>query len=68
MFKPLIVALQLLTRIPIPVEIEATEQQFGRSILFYPVVGLLIGLILYGLANILPENTLILNAAIITVL
>lgn len=68
MLKPFILALQLLTRIPIPVEIEATDKQIGRSILFYPIVGLVIGAILYGLVLLLPEQTLLLNAAIVTAL
>jgi len=66
--KPLILALQLLTRIPIPATIETTEEQVGRSILFYPFVGLLLGAILYGLAMLLPEQSLLLNAAILTTL
>lgn len=66
--KPLILALQLLTRIPIPIEIEATEQEIGKSILFYPFVGLIIGSILYFAALLLPAELLLMNAAIVTAL
>lgn len=68
MIKPLILALQLLTRIPVPVEIEVTDLQVGRSTLFYPVVGLLLGVIIYGVAMVLPEQSLLLNAALLTTL
>lgn len=43
MIKPLLIALQLLTRLPVPDTGEVTDQQVGRSLLFYPVVGLIIG-------------------------
>jgi len=43
MTKPLLIALQLLTRLPVPNTGEATDQQMGRSLLFYPVVGVIIG-------------------------
>ena len=68
MLTPLVLALQLLTRIPVPVEIEATDAQLGRSILFYPVVGLLLGAIIYAVATVLPEQTLLFNAALLTTL
>ncbi|MFD0711419.1 adenosylcobinamide-GDP ribazoletransferase [Paenibacillus sp. GCM10027626] len=38
-------ALQLLTRIPIPAAIPFTSQVLARSTVYYPVVGLMIGLI-----------------------
>jgi len=68
MIKPLILALQLLTRIPIPIEIEVTKEQEGRSILFYPLVGLILGAILYGVALLLPAQNLLLNSAIVITL
>jgi adenosylcobinamide-GDP ribazoletransferase len=39
-------ALQLLTRIPVPAQPYPTPQDWGRSILAYPLVGLLIGVLL----------------------
>ncbi|MBB3109491.1 cobalamin 5'-phosphate synthase/cobalamin synthase [Paenibacillus phyllosphaerae] len=51
-------AFQLLTRIPIPVQIPFTREVLARSVLFYPLVGLIVGLItaLAGwlLAYVLP--------------
>ncbi len=43
MIKPLLIALQLLTRLPVPDTGKVTDQQIGQSLLFYPVVGLIIG-------------------------
>ncbi len=68
MLKPLIFALQLLTRITVSIEIVVTDRQIGRSILFYPVVGLLLGGIIYAVATALPEQSLLLNAALLTTL
>ncbi len=44
--NPLIVAFQLLTRLPTPQIKELTPQVLGRSLFFYPLIGLIIGLIL----------------------
>jgi len=48
--RPFLVALQFLTRIPTPSLLETSDQQTGRSILFYPLIGLLIGLIILAVA------------------
>jgi len=66
--KPLILTLQLLTRIPVPIKIEVTEAQLGRSALFYPVVGLLLGALIYFVAWVLPEQNTLLNAALLMTL
>ncbi|NEW08189.1 adenosylcobinamide-GDP ribazoletransferase [Paenibacillus sp. SYP-B3998] len=53
-----IAAFQFLTRLPIPVQIEYTGQVFRRSVVFYPLAGLVIGLILFfagqGLRFMMP--------------
>jgi len=54
--KPFLLAMSLLTRIPAGSFDEITDQDSGRSALFYPVIGLLIGIILY-LPIVLFENT-----------
>jgi len=41
--EPLVVALQFLTRIPVPVKAEFTERNCRRSVVFYPAAGLAIG-------------------------
>ncbi len=42
-------ALSFLTIIPVPHRWEATPEEVGRSIVYFPVVGIIIGLILAGL-------------------
>jgi len=44
-------AAQFLTRLPIHLHRPPTPEETGRSLLYYPVVGLLIGLMLLGLAH-----------------
>lgn len=43
MFKGFILALQFLTRISVKKDIEATNEEFSASAIFFPAVGLLIG-------------------------
>ncbi|MCK8825515.1 adenosylcobinamide-GDP ribazoletransferase [Fuchsiella alkaliacetigena] len=46
LFNKLIIALQFLTRIPIKVELDYSPANIGRSMVFYPVIGMLLGLLL----------------------
>lgn len=54
-----IAAFQFLTRLPIPVQIDYTDRVFQRSVIFYPLAGFVIGLLLLlageGLSLVLPE-------------
>jgi adenosylcobinamide-GDP ribazoletransferase len=47
---PLLVALQFLTRVPVRLPHAPTAHELGLSLLWYPLVGLLLGSLLYGLA------------------
>ena len=47
MIKQFILLTQFMTRIPIPIEVDYNEKDFGKSIKYFPILGLLIGLILY---------------------
>jgi len=47
---PLLIALQFLTRVPVRLPHAPAARDLGRSLLWYPVVGLLLGSLLYGLA------------------
>ena len=58
-------ALQFLTRLPLNLNITFSDQRVGQSVLFYPLVGLLIGAILVLISGQLPGQSLALNAAII---
>ena len=46
-FEQFIILLQFMTRIPIPLKINYSEKKLGKSIKFFPLIGLVIGLILY---------------------
>ncbi len=50
--KLFLIALSMLTRIKLPVNLDYSEQNMKNSVGFYPTVGLLIGLIMYLLALI----------------
>ncbi|AWL28738.1 adenosylcobinamide-GDP ribazoletransferase [Acinetobacter defluvii] len=62
---PFLIALQFLTTFPIQLKSMPSPQQNGQSLLFYPVVGLLIGLILFFIAYIFQNLPIILLASII---
>ena len=65
--KRLILMLQFLTKLPLPFEISATEEDFSKGVIYFPVVGLIVGLLMagvfYGVS--LLSNTMI--AAVFTV-
>jgi adenosylcobinamide-GDP ribazoletransferase len=61
----LLAAIRFLTSIPLPWGREASREEFVRSVGYYPIVGLLIGLILAGLYWLLG---LFLPSAIVNVL
>lgn len=65
MFVSFMLAVQFLTRLPAQQNIPFSEQQIGQSVLFYPLVGLLIGGLLALLNMLLPSQLYALNAAII---
>ncbi len=65
MLTPFLQALQFLTRIPVPLSVQLNNRQLGQSVLFYPLVGLSLGLILAGLDAVLSNAGPNLEAAII---
>jgi len=65
---PFWIALQFLTVLPIELKTMPTAQQNGRAILFYPLVGLIIGGILFLISCLLVKLPLLLLAAIIMIL
>jgi adenosylcobinamide-GDP ribazoletransferase len=64
---PFLIALQFLTTFPIQLKAMPTKQQNGQSLLFYPIVGLMIGLILFGLALSLQAIPVILLSSLLQV-
>ena len=56
MLQPFLVALQFLTQIPVRFNSELDDRLIGKSILCYPVIGILIGLVLAVLSWILNST------------
>lgn len=65
---PFLIALQFLTTFPIQLKVMPSKQQNGQSLLFYPVIGLLIGGILALTAFTLQSLELILLSSMVLVL
>lgn len=65
--KPFFLALQFLTRLPVPSLADILPRDWGRAVLFFPVVGLLLGAILVGLQALLSGAEPLLQAALLTV-
>lgn len=65
---PFLIALQFLTTFPIQLKAMPSKQQNGQSLLFYPVIGLLIGGILALTAFALQSLPLILLSSMVLVL
>nr|WP_174505977.1 adenosylcobinamide-GDP ribazoletransferase [Acinetobacter sp. Marseille-Q1620] len=63
-----LIALQFLTTFPVYLKHLPTPQQNAQSLLFYPLIGLLIGIILYAFATILSILPAILLATLILVI
>ncbi|GMQ90816.1 MAG: adenosylcobinamide-GDP ribazoletransferase [Gammaproteobacteria bacterium] len=67
MLKPLFIATQLMTRFPVPRFMSDQPKDQGRAVLYFPLIGLLIGAILYGLQWVLQHQEHILGAVIILI-
>jgi adenosylcobinamide-GDP ribazoletransferase len=61
-------ALQFLTRLPAPQAGEPAERQLGRAALYYPLIGAIIGGLLYGLAQLGAAQPPLLMAALLLLL
>ncbi|MDD1622287.1 MAG: adenosylcobinamide-GDP ribazoletransferase [Methylococcaceae bacterium] len=61
----LLIALQFLTRIPVGLDFKAGDKQLGYSVLYYPLIGLLIGGLLTILATLLANSPAMVAAAIL---
>lgn len=65
---PFWIALQFLTVLPIELKMMPSAKQNAQAMLFYPLVGVLLGLILFASAMLLAKLPIILSAALILVL
>ncbi|MEN6585413.1 MAG: adenosylcobinamide-GDP ribazoletransferase [Sulfuricella sp.] len=63
--KALVLAIQFLTRLPTPALAELAPRDWGRSALFYPLVGLLIGALLAALQFAIGASAASLQAALL---
>lgn len=62
---PFWIALQFLSSLPIRLPSMPEPEQLGRSLLFYPLVGMLFGVLLWGLSAVLDGTPLLLHAALL---
>lgn len=63
-----LLALKFLTRIPTPINIDHSPASLGRSVLYYPIIGGIIGFILFSIAQLLSDVEPNLAAALILTL
>jgi len=64
--KAFLLALQFLTCLPVSLRFAPSPADWGRSALAYPLVGLLIGLVLAGLQQLVGHADPLLQAALLT--
>lgn len=65
MIRPFLIALQFLTRFPVRITSEYKENSVAHSLNYYPLVGLIIGLLLAGLASLFSDIPTFLSAALL---
>ncbi|MBN4079496.1 adenosylcobinamide-GDP ribazoletransferase [Beggiatoa alba] len=63
--RPFLIAVQFLTRVPIHLKSIPSEKEIAHSQLYYPLVGLLIGIVLVALAWLLRDAPAMLSAVIV---
>ncbi len=66
--RPFLIALQFLSILPLPLRRAPTDDELGRSVLFYPLVGLVLGSLLYAGAAVSAGWPLELRAALLLTL
>ena len=64
-FQPFLLALQFLTRIPVPRRAEISDKELGHSVIWYPLVGIVIGIVLVMVRVLTMDNDAALQAALI---
>lgn len=65
MIQPFLVALQFLTQLPVRIDPQPSNQIIGCSLLYYPLVGLIIGVLLAGLGWLLNSAPALITAALL---
>ncbi len=64
-FQPFLIALQFLTRLPVRTSSVPSDQTIGQSLLYYPLVGLVLGSVLALLNFLLADIPTLLRAALL---
>lgn len=67
MIRPFFIALQFLTRLPVNISSKPDETSTANSLLYYPLVGLIIGVLLASLAWVLRDAPILLSAGLLLV-
>lgn len=62
------IALQFLTRLPAPRSMSAGPEDRGRSVPFYPLVGLVLGALMLGMQTLLASADVVLQSALVLLL
>jgi len=68
MLRPFFIAAQFLTRFPVPAQHDITPLDLGRSVLYYPMIGLCIGSLLYLSQYLLSGVDAVLQGALLLVI
>lgn len=65
MMRPFLLALQFLTLLPVRLGFVPTDEEVGRSIVYYPLVGVVLGILLVMLDGMLEKVSPLLAAALV---
>jgi len=65
MIRPFLIALQFLTQIPVRISTQHSDRDIGNSLLYYPLVGFIIGLLLIASGEMLNEGPPLVAAALL---
>lgn len=68
LLQPLFIALQFLTILPVKLTKPLDNKQLGQSLLFYPIVGFLIALVLVILAMLLTAQASFVSAVLVLII
>jgi adenosylcobinamide-GDP ribazoletransferase len=72
MVRQFLIAVQFLTRVPVPRSLAPTEEEIGRAAAYFPLVGILVGasaaLVYAGLKSFLPPSTCVIAVLIFSAL
>ncbi|HZS45125.1 MAG TPA: adenosylcobinamide-GDP ribazoletransferase [Blastocatellia bacterium] len=72
MIRLFLIAVQFLTRLPVPKSLIASEQEIGKATMFFPAVGVIVGgigsFVYLGMSNHFPASTSVIGVIIVCAL